>query len=206
MNKKNRIHFEGVATRPYPWRCGNCGRKAVEPARVNYEAHAVYEGRSVCVTISDLEAPRCRECGEMLLDDAANQRISQVIRHELNLLEPSQIRANLAALGLTQKAFAAQLGVAPETVSRWISGGMMQSRLADKAMRWFFGIPGVREAASTESEDQEFGHAVSLARTLDDGSKPRVEQANRPIRLSRSFQPETYQRKEQFNLMGVHTN
>jgi DNA-binding transcriptional regulator YiaG len=88
---------------------------------------------------------RCEACGELLFDLDADAQISAALRAKLGLLTPKEIRARVTALGLTQKAFAARLGVASETVSRWVSGALIQTRAMDNLMRVFFDIPRVRE-------------------------------------------------------------
>lgn len=39
-----------------------------------------------------------------------------------------------------------RLGVAAETVTRWLSGALIQSRAMDDFMRLYFGLPEVRAA------------------------------------------------------------
>jgi len=42
--------------------------------------------------------------------------------------------------------FAGRVGVAPETMCRWLSGAMIQSRAMDNLMRVFFALPEARAA------------------------------------------------------------
>ncbi len=46
---------------------------------------------------------------------------------------------------MQQKTLAACLGIAEATLSRWLSGGLIQSRAMDNLLRVYFGIPAVRE-------------------------------------------------------------
>jgi DNA-binding transcriptional regulator YiaG len=54
----------------------------------------------------------------------------------------------LDALALLQKEFAERIGVAPETVCRWLRGLQIQSRAMDNLMRVFFQFDDVRTALS----------------------------------------------------------
>lgn len=132
-------------SRQYPIRCGDCGSVAVSPAVVPYVAHKSHDGRIHTLKIPRLHVLRCASCGELLFDLDADAQISAALRAKLRLLTPEAIRAHIASLGLTQKAFADRLGVASETVSRWVSGALIQTRAMDNLMRVFFEIPRVRE-------------------------------------------------------------
>ncbi len=74
-------------------------------------------------------------CGELVFDDHADEQISEALRKHLGLLTPEQIRLALRALGMPQKTLAASLGIAEATLSRWMSGGLIQSRAMDNLMR-----------------------------------------------------------------------
>src|SRR6185503_8476830 len=87
----------------YPLRCTECGNKAVRPARIHYTAKKSHDGRLHTLDIPDLRDLRCGDCGEVLFDLDADAQISAALRHKLRLLTPDQIRANIAAVGLTQK-------------------------------------------------------------------------------------------------------
>lgn len=82
----------------------------------------------------------------MLFTNATDEQISQALREHLTLLAPQQIRQSLRALSLTQKEMAEWIGVAAESVSRWVSGSNIQSRAMDNLMRLFFAFEKVRSA------------------------------------------------------------
>jgi putative zinc finger/helix-turn-helix YgiT family protein len=106
----------------------------------------VHDGRSYTVTVPALRPPRCRACGERVLDTEANQLISRAFRQQAQLLAPEEIRQYRKALGLTQEQLASTLGVAEATLSRWETGAQIQQRSLDKLMRLFFELPEVRRA------------------------------------------------------------
>jgi len=122
-------------SKPFPWKCGHCRQRAVEMSVGPYSVNVGHDGRTYAMTILDLEAPRCTQCGELVLDDAANQRISIVFRQLASLLTPAQIRGQREARGLTQKELASRLGIAEATLPRWEDGGEIQPRALDRLLR-----------------------------------------------------------------------
>src|SRR5207249_11354102 len=110
------------AMKPFPWKCGYCRARAVQPAVVPYTTEAEYDGRTYTVTVPELKVPRCQNCGELVLDSAANRQITDALRQQIGLLAPEQIRQNREALDLTQRQLASHLGIAEATVSRWETG------------------------------------------------------------------------------------
>lgn len=134
--------------KPFPWRCAECGKREVEPTKVlDYTVELKHDGRRYDVRVPTLEAPVCGACKAVHIDLQADDQVWAALRQQLRLLSPQSIRSwREERLGLTQKEFAARLGVAPETVCRWESGALIQSRAYDNLMRLFFGMPEVRDA------------------------------------------------------------
>lgn len=149
------------ATKPFPWKCGHCRQKAVNPATVPYTAEAEHDGRTYTVTIPDLHTPKCDNCGELVLTAEANERITDALREQIGLLTPAQIRQGREALGLTQEQFAAKLRIASATVSRWETGAQIQQRALDLLMRLFFGLSEVRSALADEQSVRTLGETAA---------------------------------------------
>ena len=149
--------------RPFPWRCGSCDEKEVYRTPSAYKTTIKYEGRPYDVELPDLELPKCRKCGEVVFDNHAGHQINRVLRQQLGLLQPDQIRAGRNELGLSQRDFAAHLGVAEESVSRWETGALIQSRVVDRQIRLFFEFPSVREALIELQQGVSFGEVVKIA-------------------------------------------
>ncbi len=130
---------------PFPWKCGRCRQREVYPLEGEYTIEIVHDGRSYTVTLPSLRRFRCRNCGEVNLDEEANKQISQAFRRQAGLLTPEEIRQNRKKLGLTQEELAERLSVAEATLSRWEKGWQIQQRSLDKLMRLFFELPEVRQ-------------------------------------------------------------
>lgn len=149
--------------RPFPWKCGFCGQRTIVREVFPYACECSHDGRMYAVSIPDLAAPRCTNCGEGILDDPANERITQALRDQIGLLSPEQIRHNREALGLTQEQLAASLGIAAATISRWESGNQIQQRAMDRLLRLYFAHANVRQSLSDEAHLGELGATVVAA-------------------------------------------
>lgn len=147
----------------YPIRCIECGKKEVYPAVVQETWEQNHDGRIYKLTIEDLPVAKCRACGDVSYGLDADDRMVVELRRHLGLLTPERIRANLEALHLTQKAAAEGLGIAAETLSRWLSGGWVQSRAMDNLLRAFFGSAAVRAGLMSGKRRRKFGEKIAGA-------------------------------------------
>ena len=149
-------------SRPFPWKCGHCRQRAVTQAVVSYATNVEHDGRVYCVEVPNLTVTRCEKCGEMVLDDAANQRISSLFRQQAGLLEPLEIRTNRERLALTQKQLALALGIAEATLSRWETGSQVQQRALDRLLRLYFGSTEVRSILSQDDRLTSLGFSATV--------------------------------------------
>lgn len=140
-----------ACVRSFPRPCPECGKIKVQPATIAYDAEVKHDGREYAFRIPKLNVLKCASCGEVLFDNTTDEQISQGLREHLNLLSPQQIREGLKTLGLMQKEFGDRIGVAPETISRWLSGSHIQSRAMDNLMRLFFELDSVRSRLETSA-------------------------------------------------------
>ena len=131
------------------------------PATVPHACQVNHDGKPYTIRVDKLPVVKCRHCGEVLMDGDADRAIWDGLRKVRRLLTPEQITANIKALGITQTAFAARIGVAAESVSRWANGRMVQSRAMDLLMRMFFGLPAARDKLVTPF-DPSFGSETIL--------------------------------------------
>jgi putative zinc finger/helix-turn-helix YgiT family protein len=145
----------------YPIRCIECGKKEVRPTILARDVKKNHDGRVYDLHISDLPATQCSACGEVYFTTESDERIAASLRDHLGLLTPDQIRANLESLKLNQKDTADRLGIAAETLCRWLSGAMIQSRAMDNLLRGFFACPELREKLTGPGRDRAFGVLVT---------------------------------------------
>jgi putative zinc finger/helix-turn-helix YgiT family protein len=131
--------------KPFPWRCRKCQERAVMPVSTDYTADLEHDGRAYTVTVKNLPILRCSKCGAQTLPDEAFDRLYDELRRQAGILSPARIASERYRLGYMQKEFARLLGVAPETVSRWETGGQIPQRVMSDFMRVFFAVPEARD-------------------------------------------------------------
>ncbi len=138
--------------RPFPWRCVDCRAKEVFPQMTDYTSTVKHDGRAYTVHIPDLEIPTCRQCGEQIFTVGTDDRIVAALRTQLGLLAPEEMQRRRGQLELTQQEMAEQLGVAKETISRWETGALIQSRAMDNLLRLYFESKEVRDLLARRFE------------------------------------------------------
>ena len=148
-----------VSHRPFPWRCRDCGEKAVKLSCSDYQAEVRHDGKLHSFLIPKLEAPTCQSCGERVFTETVDEQINVALREHLQLLSPEQMREAFKRVQLTQKIVSQQLGIAAATLSRWLSKTQIQSRSMDTLLRVFFGFPRVREILANPSGRDQLGIA-----------------------------------------------
>ncbi len=146
--------------RPFPWPCPNCLTATVVPTIMDYAAKVKHDGILHELNLPALEVPRCQTCGETVVTSAVDASINDALRSRLRLLTPAQIRKGIEELGLQQQELAQRLGVAAETISRWVNGALIQSRAMDNLLRLFFALPQVRDVLRGASQDPQLGTEV----------------------------------------------
>ena len=130
--------------RPFPWRCVECRAKEVYPQATDYTTTVKHDGRAYTIRIPDLAIPTCRKCGDQTFTVGDDDRIVAALRAQLGVLTPQEMQKRRAELQLSQHEMAEQLGVAKETISRWETGALIQSRAMDNLLRLFFESEEVR--------------------------------------------------------------
>jgi len=130
--------------RPFPWSCVECKAKEVFPQITDYTTTAKHDGRVYTIHIPDLAIPTCRKCGDQTLSAGDDDRIIAALRAQVGLLTPEEIHKRRGQFEMTQQELAEQLGVAKETICRWETGALIQSRAMDNLLRLFFESVEVR--------------------------------------------------------------
>jgi DNA-binding transcriptional regulator YiaG len=131
-------------------------------ATTEYEAEVRHDGRLHQFVIPKLELPICRACGEKVFTEKVDAQMTVALRIHLHLLTPAQIRAGIKRVGMSQKDFAARLGIAEATLSRWLIETQIQTRAMDNLLRAFFAFPSLRIALSGSFQDPGFGLCDSV--------------------------------------------
>jgi DNA-binding transcriptional regulator YiaG len=141
---------------PSPRNCADCGEPSIQRVAIFYVAQVKHDGKLHEFCIPELLINQCDRCGEQFFTSRTNDQIAASLRAHIGLLQPEEIRHQLETLRLSQREFAEHLRVAPESVSRWLTGVNIQSRSLDALMRVYFRFPAVRAALkSPESLDLE---------------------------------------------------
>lgn len=155
-------------SRPFPWPCADCYTLTVVPTVMDYTAKVKHDGVVYELHLPSVEIPRCQTCGETVITTAVDEQINDALRSRLHLLTPAQIRKGIEKLGLKQQELAERLGVAPETISRWVNGALIQSRAMDNLLRLFFALPEVRKALWGANQDPQLGTEVYPQASADE--------------------------------------
>ena len=132
-------------------------------ATTRYDAEVRHDGRLHIFTIPRLELPVCQACGEKVFTEQVDAQVNNALRAHLKLLTPDQIRDGIKRVGLSQKNFAARLGIAAATLSRWLNETQIQSRAMDNLLRAFLAFPQLRTALSGESQDPGLGISEAMS-------------------------------------------
>jgi hypothetical protein len=164
----------------FPARCFECGNVDVYPDVISsYTAKAKHDGNLYEFIVRELHIQKCRSCGEVTFDSRSDEDISQGLRDHVGLLSPTEIRAYLDAFGWNQKEFAERLGSTPESVSRWLTGGHIQSRATDTSIRNLFELELMRRAQSQQTPEV----VVTAAHVTASCPGPSPAQSTRRIKL-----------------------
>jgi putative zinc finger/helix-turn-helix YgiT family protein len=119
--------------------CYECRKNSKTLVVERYTSHIVtHDGIDCLIDIPDLLVYRCQTANclaPVSIPDESDNKISDEIRKQAKLLMPSEIREHREQLGWSQEEFAHALGFGVATVSRWESGGQIQSRLTDQTIR-----------------------------------------------------------------------
>jgi putative zinc finger/helix-turn-helix YgiT family protein len=130
--------------KPFPWKCGTCRERGLVPSVIDYRTEITHDGRKYALALASLSVFRCERCGAIVLDDEADQRISEALRTAAGLLSPQEIQRGREKLGLTQKKLAHHLQVDEATLARWETGGQLQPHSLDRLLRMYFEVPEAR--------------------------------------------------------------
>ena len=183
---------------PYPRTCVECDNETVVCLTIPYNAEVKHDGKLHSFLIPELRIDKCTACGEEYFSSETDSQISKELRVHLCFLQPEEIRTKLVALGINQSDFAKRIGVAKESVSRWLTGAVIQNRAMDNLMRLFLGMDSVRNVLTENGPREglggiENGNAVTRL-TVSGAQKQWVS--------TREFSQGTLKRRVAFSLIG----
>ena len=143
MESMEQINKEKIlmADKPYPWTCGNCAQKRVEPVVRDYTVDFKHDGKLHNIVLSQVEIPTCQNCGNVQTGIELGEKVTKALREKVGLLFPEEIRQQRTALNLSQEQLGECIGAAKESISRWETGALIQSVSTDKLLRMFFKHP-----------------------------------------------------------------
>lgn len=149
---------------PKCYQCGGLFARRVAPP---HHRKLRYEGAAHDVLVTDMPEWHCAACQLSVTDEEGDEPLQASLRRHVGLLTPQQIKAGIKDLGITQEKFAERIRCAPESISRWLNGAVLQSRVYDCLMRIYFQFPQVRGALDRFSPTSSFGETVVHAGALD---------------------------------------
>ena len=143
MESMEQINKEKIlmADKSYPWTCGNCAQKRVEPVVKDYTVDFKHDGKLHNIVLSQVEIPTCQNCGNVQTGIEIGDKVTKALRENVGLLFPEEIRQQRTALNLSQEQLGECIGAAKESISRWETGALIQSVSTDKLLRMFFKHP-----------------------------------------------------------------
>lgn len=115
--------------------CGECGHKMTSAREtVKYDASGLSG-----VTLRNVEVRRCEGCGEFEIVIPKIEQLHRLMAHTVIRksagLVGEEIRFLRKYLGWSGADFAAHVGAAAETISRWENGKLTMSPQADRLLR-----------------------------------------------------------------------
>ena len=123
------------------WECPACGASM----KMSSEPIAYEISGEACV-VAGIEHRRCTKCENKLLTpqnaDLLDAEACKIYRKRHGLLSCAEIVAIRRKLKLTQAELAALLGLGDNTLSRWESGFVIQSKVMDTLLRLLRDVRG----------------------------------------------------------------
>lgn len=141
VGTNNKKEYLPMADKPYPWTCGNCAQKKVEPVIGDYATQFKHDGKLYDIVLSQVEIPTCQNCGTVQTGIEIGDKVTKALREQVGILSPEEIKQQRNSLGLSQGQLGECIGAAKESISRWETGALIQSVSTDRLLRMFFKHP-----------------------------------------------------------------
>lgn len=72
-----------MKSRPYPWKCYNCGKHEMVPAIVEYSVIIPRNNNNYSILIKDLPVDKCKNCGKMLFDNRSDDLVQAELKAQI---------------------------------------------------------------------------------------------------------------------------
>ena len=126
------------------------------------------------ITVQDVEHFECASCGEVEFSSKAAKEFSRRLLNKYaemhGLMSPEEIRTLRKRHNLSQGDFEKVLGVKAPTVSRWETGKVLQSKLADNYLRVLYDNPQLMENEVARAEIRPEGGCYEFTSSYDTAS------------------------------------
>jgi putative zinc finger/helix-turn-helix YgiT family protein len=116
-------------------RCPCCKADSLVETTQAVDRAYEYEGDTINVSLPRVPVVRCNACDEVFFGSKADDVLTEEFRRLIKLLSPNRIKELRNELGISAKELGELTGIAPETISRWERGHVIQSRAMDKFLR-----------------------------------------------------------------------
>ena len=131
-------------------KCPLCGGGNLQEETGDFTAQFEDEkGQAREVVVHEVTRSVCESCGEYVLDEVAEDRISAAQREAMGLLGASRLESFRKSLGKTQEEMSDLLGLGKRTWCRWESNDHFQSVSFDRYLRLLMFAPANVRALET---------------------------------------------------------
>lgn len=115
--------------------CGTCRTPTLRRTSIDHSTSRGINGEEIRVTVRDLSVLQCLNCGTVLLDEAAEERIARAVLKEAGYLTPEEIREIREEGGLSLEEASDIVGIVAGELDRIERGRRHQSRELDLILR-----------------------------------------------------------------------
>ena len=128
-------------------RCPICGKGQLHEQVSDFKAEFQHDsGERRTVTVATVKKMKCDACGEAILDQESENRISDAQRVAMGRLTGGELERFRKDLKLSQEEMADLLGTGGKTYCRWESADHFQSEAFDRFIRLLMFVPANVEA------------------------------------------------------------
>jgi putative zinc finger/helix-turn-helix YgiT family protein len=128
--------------------CGE-GKLRQETSDFRAEFKDASSGRMSEVVVHNIPKSVCDKCGDFILDEESEDKISAAQRAAMGLVSAQELQAFRKSLGKTQEEMSELLGLGKKTWCRWESNDYFQNESLDRYLRLLMFVPSNVKALET---------------------------------------------------------